>query len=182
MGGTDVGFNARAQELARRNPIELVGKIFHDFFLQPKYFPPNVSFKIKLRRTSQEFALLSADSNRKYSIDFENVILYVKRVLVQDSIMHSHQLLMTHHNALYPFTDTNIKSIPIAKNSVNVIVENIFPHDKQPSKILFGFITNDAFNGSMSLTPYNFKHFNLSSVSLNINNYESRKKQLNFDV
>jgi len=107
------------KNLHERIQLNLFG-IFSKF-LQLKYFPPNVSFKIKLRRTSEEFALLWSDSTPKYSIDFENVILYVKRVLVQDSIMHSHQLLMTHHNAVWPFTDTNIKSIPIAKNSVYVI-------------------------------------------------------------
>jgi len=182
MDSTDTGFSDRAKEIEKRNPIELTGRLFHDFFLQEKYLLPNISLKIRLRRTSPEYCLLSTDKSKKYSIDFENVIFYCKRIVMQESILHSQmQTLNQKGSAAYPFLETKIRAIPVAKNTNNLVLENIFPVNELPSKVLLAMISTDAFNGSTSLSPYNFKSNNLSCITLTVNNDESRRQQINYD-
>ena len=182
MDSTDVGFVARADELKKRNPIELTGRLFHDFFLQEKYMLPNVSITLRLRRTSMDFCLLFCDSNKKFAKELENIIFYYKKIAMQDNILHSQmQQLSQKGMAIDPFIENKIKAIPIAKDSVNLVVENLYAVNELPAKILIAMVTTEAYNGKLSLSPYNFKHCNLSCITLTVNNDESRRQQINYD-
>jgi len=83
----------------------------------------------------------------------------------------------------YPISSlcTKIRAIPVAKNTNNLVLENIFPVNELPSKVLLTMISTDAFNGSTFLSPYNFKSNNLSCITLTVNNDESRRQQINYD-
>jgi len=122
MDATDVGFVACADEL-KKNPIELTGRLFHDFFLQEKYMLPIVSIKIRVEE----------------------------------------------------------KAIPNAKDSVNLVVENLYAVNKLPAKILIAMVTTEAFNGKLSFSLYNFKHCKLSCITLTVNNDKSWRQQINYD-
>ena len=60
-------------------------------------------------------------------------------------ISHIQQMLMTS-----PFTQCSIENIP-------------------PSYLVFGLVDNDAFDGSVSKSPYNFKNFDLKEFYILVN-------------
>ena len=60
-----------------------------------------------------------------------------------------------------------MKPISISKNSRNFYRENLCS-GALPSRIIFGLVDSEAFNGKDSKNPFNFQHFNLSSVQFQV--------------
>ena len=51
-----------------------------------------------------------------------------------------------------------------------------------PSRLVLGIVDNDAFNGTYAKNPYNFKHYRLTQLTLQLDGQEQPVKplQLNF--
>jgi hypothetical protein len=60
-----------------------------------------------------------------------------------------------------------MKPISIPKNSRNFYRENLCS-GALPSRIIFGLVDSEAFNGKDSKNRFNFQHFNLSSVQFQV--------------
>jgi hypothetical protein len=68
-----------------------------------------------------------------------------------------------------------MKPISIPINSRNFYRENLCS-GALPSRIIFGLFNSEAFNGKNSKNPFNFQHFNLSSVQFQVESVDSLYK------
>jgi hypothetical protein len=50
-----------------------------------------------------------------------------------------------------------------------------------PKRIVFAFVESDAFSGNFKKNPFNFKHFNLTKVSVSIDGEEAPYSPLELD-
>lgn len=50
-----------------------------------------------------------------------------------------------------------------------------------PSRVVIGFVSSLAFNGKITLNPFHFNHFNISSLSLSVNNISMPIRPLSFN-
>lgn len=76
------GFKARANLVKLSKTFEIISPIHEGLFRVDKYLPNFVNLKIKMRRSSPAFALvtsLSTASNDDYQIVFDEVIFYCKK-------------------------------------------------------------------------------------------------------
>jgi hypothetical protein len=60
-----------------------------------------------------------------------------------------------------------MKPISIPKNSRNFSRDNLCS-GALPSKIIFGLVNSEALHGKDSKNPFNFQHFNISSVQFQV--------------
>jgi len=177
------GYVLRQAYISTSKALELIGPLYDDVLFQDRAILPNIPIRIKLKRASTKFSLLSASDSSEYSIEFEEAIYYVRRLIVSPTISNLHMRQISTHKALYPFTSNQIKTLSIPQNSLNAVFENIFPSSRLPQVLLVGFVESEAFNGRYSKNPYNFKSFGISNISLSVDqvSYEYRNLNLNFD-
>jgi len=177
------GFTVRKAYIRQSRSLELIGPLFDDILFQDRAILPNIPIRIKLKRSSPKFSLLSTVDTADYSIEIEEATYFVKRLFVSPAVsgLHSRQLLT--HKALYPYTSNQIKTLSVPQNSINAVFENIFPSSKLPNVLLLGFVDSDAFNGKLTKNPYCFKSFSVSYLSLTVDqvSYEYRNLNLKFD-
>ena len=79
--------------------------------------------------------------------------------------MHIESLKLT--PVLYPFWRSNIKSFRVAQGSLTFMTDNIF-HEKVPSKIIIGMVSNSAYSGGFSKNPFNFKHMDANYLEATV--------------
>jgi hypothetical protein len=160
------GAQARMEYSRGSKIIELEGPIFTSVCNCDKYILNGVEIKIKLQQSRDQFRLM-ANTDELYRVEITNVFLKVCKVCVTPAIIAGHDLALSKSNAIYNFTKTEIKSYTIAQGAFNYTSEDFFNGDI-PSRLFVAFISSAGFNGDYKLSPYNFKHYHASSLSVTV--------------
>lgn len=69
---------------------------------------------------------------------------------------------------MYLIDRTWIKSFNLAQGINNTVINNVFLGEL-PSRLIVGFVKSAAFNGSLKLDPFEFGHFDVDYLSLQVN-------------
>ena len=153
----------KRQEVAITNTqFDLIGPIHSDFFHQNRYLLNNVDVKIRFVRTSDAFCVMG---NGKMVID--QATLFVHKVRLSPSLMLAHAQLLTKRPARYPFHRVEMKSFSIAQGQMSVNRDNIVL-GQLPTHVMVGLVDSEAESGKALLNPFNFQHFNLNYLSLQV--------------
>jgi hypothetical protein len=70
-------------------------------------------------------------------------------------------------NARYEFTKVDVKHFTIPANVQTFEIENMYMGNV-PFRVTMGLVSNEAFIGNYALNPYNFQHFNLCYLCMNV--------------
>jgi hypothetical protein len=165
------GFLERGKAVALSKPFELYSRLHVDAFNTDRLLLNLVDIKIKLTKQKNSFCLMGKE---KLRVKFLQAVLYVKKVLINTDVVAAHQRLMETSNAQYPIKRTEIKNFPIVKGLSKTIINNL-TNGTVPSRVIFGIVLAQAFEGDYSLNPYNFKHFNATRVVLILDGKEVDK-------
>ena len=160
----------RKKWVAKSKLFELVGMLRLDFFHQIKYLIPKVNVNIKLRRTSNSFIFYdnstATHTECPWKLQFNDALLYVRRVKVSPAINTAHEIGLAKMNALYPYTRTKTITFTIPSGNSSVFKDNLFSSKLLPKLVIVAMVKSAAFNGSLTDGPFNFEHFNISRMSL----------------
>ena len=159
---------------------ELKGRLHVDMCHQGRLIPNNVSVRIVLTRSRQEFFMMSfAAAQQPFQITLEAATLEARRVkLAPAEQLRLEKILASPSGALYPVTHVVTKHFTLATGSSTIELDSLFV-GQIPNKIVLGMVRNDAFSGSYSKNPYNFQHFDLSFVDLNVEGKQIPNQGLN---
>ncbi|GMS98843.1 hypothetical protein PENTCL1PPCAC_21018, partial [Pristionchus entomophagus] len=91
--------------------------------------------------------------------------LMVKAVNVISSANLALEKTLLSTTAKYPYTRTRIKCLSVPGGRSDLPFSTIFT-DIIPRRIVVGCVEQDAFDGSVSKSPFNFKPFGISEVSI----------------
>ena len=149
--------------------VDMEGPIFSSICNTGKYLLNGIETKIKLQQTRNAFRLMAVD-DKDYKVELLEVYLKVCKVAVTSAIIAGHDIALSKTNAIYNFTRNEIKTFTITTGSYNYNVEDFFSGDI-PSRLLVCFVSSEAYNGSYKLSPYNFKHYDLSSIGVSVNDH-----------
>ena len=138
-----------------------------DFLHTPRVLPSGVGMKLKLTRSNDSFSILSKTNTDLY-VKIHSLNLYVYRMQVNEHIRKLHDNMFSKKNALFPITKSVCKKYTIPSGLSSANQPNIV-HGKLPRQIVIGFVKADALNGSYSLNPFHFDHFDCSFVALRVN-------------
>ena len=157
---------------AKRNTRAKKGKIYFsillhiDFFHSTKLLLPGCEIKLKFIRNSDTFSLLGDTLQAK--IKFHELKLMIRRVTVEPTIASKIEDAINKTPAIYPITQSKIKTFLIPKDVRQERISNIF-RGVLPRSIIVGFVTTDAANGAINANPFKFEHFKLNHFQMYIN-------------
>ena len=157
-----ISFNKRNQ-FAKKGKIYFSMLLHIDFFHSTKLLLPGCEIKLKFIRNSDNFSLLGDTLQAK--IKFHELKLMIRRVTVEPTIASKIEDAINKTPAIYPITQSKIKTFLIPKDVRQERISNIF-RGVLPRSIIVGFVTTDAANGAINANPFKFEHFNLNHFQM----------------
>ena len=147
-----------------KNEIEVAGALHLLLFQQSKYLLPGVNVFLKFIRNKEEFVIMDFGANPA-KLEILSMILYTRRVTVIPAGLKGHEDGLLKSNTLYPVHKHRVNTYTLAIGSTTDSRE-ILIGSQTPKLVVVGFVENDAYNGNLLKSPFNFQHFNLTSITL----------------
>jgi hypothetical protein len=157
------GFRKRLNKSRNSKLIELCGPLCLDMLNQAKYLLSNLDVHINLIRNKSDFCLFGGAAGSR--VQLESAVLYVRKVQLDPSVILSHEKALIKENAVYPIQRTQMLTYTIPVGTMSHIREGLFI-GQMPKLIIFGFVSNAAYNGLRESNPFNFQHFDVNHVAL----------------
>lgn len=176
--GNTTGFIKRQTFTDGSRVVDLVGNIHSDLFNQDRLMLNGVDLKVKLIRSKDLFNLLSAEPDVKSTI--VEASLSIRKVQVNPSILMAHNRILEKTTAKYPITRSDIKIVTIPTGLQSKTVDNLCM-GQTPKRIIIGFVSNAATNGSLTTNPFNFRNFGHNYLALFIDGQPKPCKPLQPD-
>ena len=126
-----------------------------------------VNLVIKLYPSDKAFYTMTNMEDTAYTMELVDIYLKVCKVQVSDSIILAHSVALEKSSAVYPFTGSDTKSFTYGQGLSNISINNVF-NQTVPSRIVFGFVSADAFNGNVTKNPFNFKHYDVADIGVTV--------------
>ena len=168
LAGSNAGLLERATYIAESKTLDLQCVLTSDVFNIKKLILNGVTLRVKLYRNKEAFCLISAESAPDFKIEISEAILKVCRVTVAPSITLSHAEVLKTHPAVYPFTQTDIKTISVPSGSTFVNWDNLFP-GRIPRLVRVAMVNSSAFQGSYTNNPFSLDHFSYNFMAVYVN-------------
>ena len=162
------GLKARYTFSKTSGVIELAGPVFCDVFFTERLLLSFVDLKVVLNRNGNEFCLMASEDDADYRVKLTEAYLKIRKVKVNPSITMAHEIALKKGPAIYPIRRVECKSFIIPAGNPSLMKDNVFS-GLVPKTFVFGLVESEAFNGAYKKNPYNFQHFNISSVGLSVN-------------
>nr|CAD2145760.1 unnamed protein product [Meloidogyne enterolobii]CAD2157232.1 unnamed protein product [Meloidogyne enterolobii]CAD2171327.1 unnamed protein product [Meloidogyne enterolobii]CAD2184714.1 unnamed protein product [Meloidogyne enterolobii]CAD2202404.1 unnamed protein product [Meloidogyne enterolobii] len=163
---TDHGFLERCSIFKEGRRAQFLSRLDFDLGNQELFLLNNLDIHFNIYRSKDAFALQKlnpADENH-YRIFVHDVKLLAKMIEVQPSLNMSIYKTLESKPATYAVRRTELKSTFLSPGRTE-IEYNAFS-STIPRRITVALVANGAFNGDISLSPFNFKPFNLRDISV----------------
>ena len=177
-GTGNQGFAKRHTFVENSKKFTLSGPIFTDVFMSDRLLINMLDLKVVLNRSYNEFCLMDKNSTSKNpKVELTDVVLKIRKVKVDQAIRDSTEVLLKQTPAIYPVRRVVCKALSIAPGLPNVRLDNIFS-GLVPTSFVFGLVDSNAYTGEYGKNPFNFKHYDISTITLSVNGEEIPFKQL----
>ena len=157
--------------------VEMTGPIFSDIFMSERLLLSYVDLKVILNRSSDEFCLMASEDDADFRVKLTDAYLKIRKVKVNPSISVAHEIALKKGPAIYPIRRVECKSFIVPAGNPSLRKDNLF-NGLVPKTVVFGLVESEAFNGALKKNPYNFQHFNVSSIGITVNGEEMPFKPL----
>ncbi|CAB4021329.1 hypothetical protein BSL78_29952 [Paramuricea clavata] len=148
--------------------IEMAGPIFCDVFFSERLLLSYVDLKVVMNRASNEFCLMASEVDADYRVKLIDANLKLRKVKVNPSVSLAHEVALKKGPAMYPIRRVECKSFIISAGNPSLRKDNVF-NGLVPKSVILGLVESAAFNGGLKTNPFNFQHFNMSSLSVSVN-------------
>ena len=166
--------NGNSAIAVRRLPLrdgavaELKGRLHSDIFFQPRLLPSQVDIRITLTQARPEFSVISFDASKTYEVKIVEATLNVRKVKLTPQRQLAFEQTLVKTPARLPITYTTMKSCSIGTGLTTYNQDGLFT-GTLPTLVVLGLVENAAYSGAYDKNPFNFQHFNLNSIVLNVN-------------
>ena len=171
--GGNFGLTQRFKLTKDGNAMDVEGPIYADICQQNRLILNGVQLNVKLFPSSNEFVLMSESNG--YKVDITDAVLKVCQVRVNSSIIIGHDNALSHSNAIYPYTRSNIKTYSVAAGLQGFSADDLW-QGEIPTRVIIALTSSAAFNGTINRNPFNFQHMNANFVALYVDG-ESKPMQ-----
>jgi hypothetical protein len=176
-GNGNAGLRARYVFSKTSGTVEMTGPIFSDIFMSERLLLSYVDLKVILNRSSDEFCLMASEDDADFRVKLTDAYLKIRKVKVNPSISVAHEIELKKGQAIYPIRRVECKSFIVPAGNPSLRKDNLF-NGMVPKAFVFGLVESEAFNGALKKNPYNFQHFNVSSIGITANGEEMPFKPL----
>ncbi|CAB4011115.1 uncharacterized protein F54H12.2-like [Paramuricea clavata] len=179
----NTGLKQRHAYTRESKSVAMEGRLHSDLFAQDRYILGAVPIKIKLVRSRDPFCLVSSAEDPNFKVVIEECLFRVRRVNVAPSIILAHSQSLQQITAKYPINRIDCKVVSVPRGNMSGNQPNIF-QGGLPNRIVIGMVDADAFNGTYTKNPFNFKNYDITTMGLTVNgeNLPGKPLQLKFGV
>lgn len=163
-GGND-GFLKRWMFFNAGSIVDLEGPLLSDMWQQPRAIVNGVELQVKMWPAKPQFAIMTNVENPDFRLEIVEAYLKLCKMTPVPAVMLAHAETMQKVPATYPYTRTDIKTFQLNQGQYSFNLEDLFQTDV-PSRVVVGMVKATSFNGEYNTNPYNFEHFNLTSLGL----------------
>ena len=156
----------RRKIITRAEKIDLTGELMVDILRQDIPFPHDVEIFLKLHRNTKEFVLNAENvpKGTSYEISITSANLLITRFNMSPS-MDLYQAFNNDLSYVYDALDPKHFVIPAGVAQINQELSTGI----LPLGIMVVFLSQEAFNGSLSHNPFFFHHHLIKSINLRLN-------------
>ena len=162
------GLKSRYEFSKESGIVEMAGPIFCDVFFSERLLLSYVDLKVVMNPSSHDFCLMSSVDDADFKVKLIDAYLKVRKVKVNPSVSLAHEVALKKGPAIYPIRRVECKSFVIPGGNPSINKESVFGRFV-PRSFVFGLVESAAFNGNFKKNPFNFQHFNMSSLTLTVN-------------
>jgi hypothetical protein len=164
----NLGLTTRYKFSKESGVLEMIGPVFCDVFMSERLLLSYVDLKVIMNRNGNEFCLMASEDDVDYRVKLIDAYLKVRRIKVAPSVSLAHELALRKGPAVYPIRRVECKTFIASGGNPALRKDNVF-NGLVPKSFVFGLVESTAFNGAYKKNPYNFQHFNVSSVGVSVN-------------
>jgi len=162
-------FFTRWNMIKQSKEVQIYGRIHSDVCNVPLYLIPGVRMQIKLTKAKPIFYLMNKDAEKKTVLKFLDAQDFVNRVRPSPSFLLAHNIAIGEGAvARYNLTRVELKSFTFSSGAQSHSINNAVL-ETVPKRLIFTMVKNTEFLGSVTMSPYHFRHYDLSSFALNLN-------------
>ncbi|XP_055339280.1 uncharacterized protein F54H12.2-like [Paramacrobiotus metropolitanus] len=151
------------------NYVQLSGKIFADLFDQSKPLCTGVPINIRLVMSRPEFCLRvwDTDATKQFKPFIRNARLSVRRYIPAPDFMTAVASEMLKKTVKYHIERVVMRVSDIPQKTQSTVVSNL-QIGQIPKVMIIGFLESDDFHGNIKTNPFNFQHFNVTQISVEV--------------
>lgn len=168
----NTGFSTRYRLASASARINLITPLCHDFFNMDNHIGPGNRLEITLTRAKDSF-VLNTYLNQRYRLRIHDIKLHLHTITRRESFKPP-------SIERYRFNETHIKTHAIARMTSDYTFRLNY-HSVMPKTVIFSMVYTRAFNGAYNLNPFNFQHFGLEYIALDLAGEEYPSGGLRFD-
>jgi len=161
----NTGLAERAGPFQNSARVQVMAPIHCDLFLQDRFLVSQIDVRLQLHRNTNQFSLISHEAQAAFELDVEGMRWLVKTVEVAPSVGLAIERALHETSAKYPIRRVEIKSMNVAAG-MRSTPDNALFNGQIPRRLLIGCVDNDAFHGTYTKSPFNFKNFDIRKVSI----------------
>lgn len=180
---TNFGFLKRRDWVINsKSEVEMIGKLNSDLFNSNRYLLNNVPFTVKMTVNDSKFALLY-DKEADCRFTITSAVLLPRIAKISPQVNLAHLATLEKYTMKYPIKRIIVKSNLINQGVTEATI-NFSNLSSTPNRIVFGMVLQSASTGTKQENPFEFKHFDLSSISVDIGGQArpfSKSLDLNFE-
>lgn len=176
---TNTGFVARRALTLKSKTVDMCGKLNLDINNQDKYLPNGVDMDVKLVRSSDDFSLMSDDSE-KFKVEIVDASLFIRRIKLFPEVQAAHIKAFEKSPAKYNIQRKTVKAYTLGMGGRSFAQENVY-NGQLPKRLIIAMVDNKAYNGEQDKNPFNYKHYNLTSLSVCVDGKQVPSKPLRPD-
>ena len=169
-----LGLDAVYRAVKKEGKNKISRKQFQDWLSQQDVYK---LLRIKLNRAKNSFCLVSSETAPNFKVVKTEVILYVHKVKVASCIILGHAAALKQTTAKYTIRRVDCKVLSIPQGFSNFTPDNLFL-GHIPKRIVLVLVDTEAFNGTYTSNPYNFKHHNLTQATVCVDGEQIPRKLL----
>ena len=171
-----------AESISRGKTVDLGGRLNFDLTFQDRALIGGCQLRIRLIPHNQSFYLqYSAADKLMINVVFEEASMEIHRSKVYEPILNAHEQALSIAPAKYPINRLDVKAFTLMKGTLDGFVDHAIS-GQLPRRIFVGFVSNEAFHGSITKDPFKFHHYNLNFMCcyLNGTQYPAKPYKPNF--
>jgi hypothetical protein len=160
--GDNKGLLTRQKATLASKQITMIGRPHLDLCFQDRLMLNGVDIKMRMVRSKDTFNLMGDGR-----VEIKEAALFVRKVKVHPSVQLNHIKGLERMTAKYPICRVETKVFSIPKGNMMGNQENLFL-GQLPKRVVIGLVENKAFNGDKDKNPFNFNHFDINYLALNV--------------
>ena len=177
----NTGHSKRKNFVKNGREVDLKGRLHMDLAFQNRLLPNGVTARITLTRAKPSFTLMAFEADpAAYKIEITHASLEVRKVKLVPTYQLELEKTLAKSGARLPITHVVTKNFSIPMGISTFDLDGLFM-GQLPNRIVLGLVENESFNGVYGKNPFNFKHFDLSFLCLNVEGKQVPGKPLQPD-